>query len=36
MKIKERNDELENRLYNQSVYKSIDTSVKLYFQKMKG
>lgn len=36
MKIKERNDELENRLYNQSVYKSIDTSVKLYLQKMKG
>ncbi len=36
MKIKERNDEIEDRLYNQSLYKSIDTSVKLYLKKMKS
>ena len=36
MKIKERNDEIEDRLYNQSLYKSIDTSVKLYLRKMKS
>ena len=36
MRIKERNDEINNRLYNQSIYKSIDNSVKLYNQKMKN
>lgn len=36
MRIKERNDELEDRLYNQSLYKSIDNSVKLYLKKIKS
>lgn len=36
MRIKERNDELEDRLYNQSLYKSIDNSVKLYLKRMKN
>ena len=36
MRRKERNDELEDRLYNQSLYKSIDNSVKLYLKRMKN